>query len=153
VDAAPWPGYLHCLSQRGVRIGSHTSIARNVHLHCGGTPEDYAHGHFEIGERSFIGPNAVMGAGGGIVIGNHVLFGPDVVVSSENHCFDDPSLRIRNQGVRRRGVVIEDDCWIASKAVVLDGVMIWQGSVVAAGAVVTQDVPPYSVVAGVRVVR
>ena len=39
------PGYLHCLSERGVRIGSNTSIARNVWLHCGGTPEQHDHGY------------------------------------------------------------------------------------------------------------
>lgn len=143
------PGYLHCLSARGVRIGSHTSIARNVWLHCGGTPEDYAHGYFEIGERSFIGPNAVLGAGGGITIGNGVLFGPDVVISSENHNFADPNIPIWQQGVSRKGVVIEDGCWIASKAIILDGVRIGHDSVVAAGAVVTENVPPFSVVGGV----
>ena len=141
--------FLHCLSKKGVRIGSHTSVARNLWLHCGGMPDTYSHGFFEIGEHSFIGPNAVMGAGGGIRIGNYVLFGPDVVVSSENHRFDDPDTRIRDQGVTRKGVVIEDDCWIASKAVILDGVTVGRGSVVAAGAVVTRDVPSYSVVAGI----
>ena len=96
-----------------------------------------------------------LGAGGGIAIGDHVLFGPDVVVSSENHLFDDVDKRIDEQGVTRHGVVIEDDCWIASKAVILDGVLIVRGSVVAAGSVVTCDVPPYSVVAGVpaKVIR
>lgn len=149
------PGYLHCLSRWGVRIGHHTSIARNLWLHCGGTLEDYDHGFFEIGEHSFIGPNAVIGAGGGIRIGSHVFFGPDVVVSSENHVFDDPDKRIDEQGVTRKGVVIEDGCWIASKAVVLDGVTIGRGAVVAAGAVVARDVPPNNIVMGVpaKVIR
>lgn len=149
------PSYLHCLSERGVRIGSHTSFAHNLWLHCGGTPEDYAHGFLTIGDHSFVGPNAVLGAGGGIHIGNHVLFGPDVVVSAENHRFDDTGTLIAEQGVVRQGVVIEDNCWIASRAVILDGVTIGRGSVVAAGAVVTRDVPPGSIVAGVpaRVIR
>lgn len=149
------PGYLHCLSQRGVRIGSHTSIARNLWLHCGGTAEEHAHGFFEIGDHSFIGPNAVMGAGGGISIGNDVLFGPDVIVSSENHNIDDPRLLIREQGVNRKGVIIEDGCWIGSRAVILDGVRLSAGAVVAAGAVVTRGVPPGAIVAGVpaRIIR
>jgi acetyltransferase-like isoleucine patch superfamily enzyme len=149
------PSYLHCLSERGVRIGAHTSIARNLWLHCGGTELDHAHGFFVIGDYSFVGPNAVMGCGGGIIIGHHVLFGPNVTVSSENHVLDDPATTIDEQGVTRRGVIIEDDCWIASQVVVLDGVTIGQGAVVAAGAVVASDVPPYTVVAGVpaRVVR
>jgi acetyltransferase-like isoleucine patch superfamily enzyme len=143
------PGYLHCLSERGVRIGSHTSIARNVWLHCGGTSEDYVHGHFEIGNHSFIGPNAVIGAGGGITIKNNVLIGPGVVLSSENHNIADPQIPIREQGVSRQGVVIEEGCWIASKAIILDGVTIGHDSVIAAGAVVTQDVPPLTIVGGV----
>jgi acetyltransferase-like isoleucine patch superfamily enzyme len=143
------PAYLHCLSARGVRIGSHTSIARNLWLHCGGAADDYVHGYFEIGEHSFIGPNAVMGAGGGISIGNHVLFGPDVVISAENHNIDDPSILIADQGVSRKSVLIEDGCWIASKAVILAGVTVGRGAVIAAGAVVTRDIPPLCVVAGV----
>ncbi|NLG26918.1 MAG: acyltransferase, partial [Chloroflexi bacterium] len=62
---------------------------------------------------------------------------------------------MRDQGVAREPIVIEDDCWIASGAIVLAGVTIGRGSVVAAGSVVTHDVPPYSVVAGMpaRVLR
>jgi acetyltransferase-like isoleucine patch superfamily enzyme len=57
--------------------------------------------------------------------------------------------------VKKEKVVIEDDCWIASNSILLAGVTIGKGSIVAAGSVVTQDVPPYSVVAGVpaRVIK
>ena len=143
------PGYLHCLSERGVCIGSHTSVARNLWLHCGGTPEDYAHGYIEIGERSFIGCCAVIGAGGGIRIGDDVLIGQCVNLHAENHRFDDPSRLIREQGVSYQGIVIEDDVWIGSKATVLDGVTIGRGAVVGAGAVVSQSVPSYTIVAAV----
>lgn len=149
------PGFLHCLSSGGVRIGDNTILARNVHLHCGGTDEDYTHGYFSIGSNCYIGPNAVLGASGGIAIGDNVLFGPNVTISSENHLFDSLLAPICKQGVRRQGVTIESDCWIASGVTVLDGAMIGRGSVIAAGAVVTKSVPPYSVVAGVpgRVIR
>jgi len=142
-------GYLHCLSSGGVRIGGHTSIARNLMLHCGCTVGDASHGYFEIGEHCYIGPNAVMGASGGIRIGNRVLFGPDVIISSENHQYEDHELEIDCQGTSRRGVTIEHGCWVASRAVILDGITIGMGAVVAAGAVVTRNVPPYAVVAGV----
>lgn len=141
--------YLHCLSARGVRIGSHTSIDRNLWLHCGGTPSDHDHGYFEIGERSFVGCNAVMGAGGGIRIGNHVLIGQGVNIHAESHRFADPARLIREQGVGYRGIVVEDDVWIGSKATILDGVTIGRGAVIGAGAVVTRSVPPYAIVAGV----
>lgn len=143
------PGYLHCLSETGVRIGSYTSIARNVWLHCGGTPENHDHGGFAIGEHSFIGCNAVLGAGGGIRIGSHVLIGQSVNIHAENHVFADRDHLISQQGVTYQGVVIEDDVWVGSKATILDGVTIGQGAVVGAGAVVTKSVPPYAIVMGI----
>lgn len=143
------PGFLHCLSTSGVHIGNCTSIARNVWLHCGGTLEQHNHGYFTIGEHSFVGCNAVLGAGGGIRIGNHVLIGQGVNMHAENHVFADPARLIREQGVTYQGIVIEDDVWIGSRAIVLDGVTIGRGAVVAAGAVVTRSVPPMAIVAGV----
>ena len=142
-------GYLHCLSERGVRIGSYTSIDRNLWLHCGGLPDDYDHGCFEIGEHSYIGCNAVMGAGGGIRIGNYVLIGQCVNIHAESHRFKDPSRLIRKQGVTYQGVVIEDDVWIGSKATILDGVTIGRGAVIGAGAVVTRSIPSYAIAVGV----
>lgn len=143
------PGYLHCLSEGGVRIGSSSSIACNLWLHCGGAPDRARQGYFEMGEHSFIGPNAVIGPSGGVRIGSHVLIGPNLTISSENHRFDDVSLRIAAQGVARSAVHISDNCWIASNVTILAGVTLGEGCVVAAGAVVTGDVAPDSVVGGV----
>lgn len=145
-------GYLHCLSSRGIRFGNHTSIDRNLWLSCGATPDE---GYFQIGDRCYIGPNAVMGAGGPIVIGNHVQMGPNVTITAENHVFSDPSRRIDEQGVSHLGIHIEDGCWLGGGVMVLDGVRIGQGSVIGAGSVVTKSIPPYSVAMGVpaRVVR
>jgi acetyltransferase-like isoleucine patch superfamily enzyme len=142
-------GYLHCLASRGVRIGSHSAIDRNLWLHCGGTPDDFSHGFFAMGDHSYIGCNAVMGAGGGIRIGNSVLIGQCVNVHAENHVFVDPNRLIREQGVTYQGVTIEDDVWIGSKATILDGVTIGRGAVIGAGAVVTRSIPAYSIAVGV----
>jgi acetyltransferase-like isoleucine patch superfamily enzyme len=141
--------YLHCLSEHGVRIGSHTSIDRNLWLHCGGTPDDYEHGYFELGHHSFIGCNAVLGAGGGIRIGNNVLIGQSVNIHAENHNYLDCNRLIREQGVSYAEVVIEDDVWIGSKATILTGVTVGRGTVIGAGAVVTECVPQFSVAVGV----
>jgi acetyltransferase-like isoleucine patch superfamily enzyme len=147
--------YLHCLSKIGVRIGSNTSIERNLWLHCGGRAGDFEHGWFEIGANSFIGCNAVLGAGGGIRIGDHVLIGQSVNMHAENHCFADASQRIDQQGVSYSGITIEDDVWIGSTAVILDGVTIGKGAVIGAGAVVTRSIPAYSIAVGspARVIR
>ena len=141
--------FLHCLSTQGVHIGNNTSIERNLWFHCGGTPADHEHGFFEIGEYSFIGCNAVMGAGGGIHIGNHVLIGQSVNLHAENHIFADPELRIDQQGVSYQGIIIHDDVWIGSKVTILDGVNIGTGAVIAAGAVITKSIPDYAIAMGV----
>jgi acetyltransferase-like isoleucine patch superfamily enzyme len=141
--------YLHCLSAKGVKIGNHSSIDRNLWLHCGGTHEDRSHGFFEIGENSFIGCNAVMGAGGGIIIGNNVLIGQCVNIHAEEHNYQDPARLIREQGISYKSVIIGDDVWIGSKATILGGVTIGDGAVIGAGSVVIRTVPPNAVVVGV----
>jgi acetyltransferase-like isoleucine patch superfamily enzyme len=102
-----------------------------------------------MGDDSSIGCYAVIGAGGGIAIGNHVRIGQAVNMHSESHVIADAARLIDDQGVTYQGIVIEDDVWIGSKATLLDGVTIGQGAVVGAGAVVTRSVAPYTIVAGV----
>jgi acetyltransferase-like isoleucine patch superfamily enzyme len=139
--------YLDCFSTLGVKIGDYTSIDRNFWLSCGGRGGT---GFFEIGDRSYIGCNAVIGAGGGgIKIGSKVLIGQTVNMHSESHVIQDITTPIRNQGISYRGIVIEDDVWIGSKATILDGVVIGTGAVVGAGAVVTKSIPAYGIAAGV----
>ncbi|MCD6461281.1 MAG: acyltransferase [Thermoplasmata archaeon] len=96
-----------------------------------------------------------INAAGGVEIGNNVLIGPRVIIHSANHRFADRETPIRYQGHEYRRVVIEDDVWIGGGAIILPGVRIGKGAVVGAGAVVTKDVPPFSVVAGVpaRVIK
>jgi galactoside O-acetyltransferase len=57
-------------------------------------------------------------------------------------------MAIRLQGETRQGIVVEDNCWVGAGSIFLDGVRVGTGSVVAAGSVVTKDVPPYAIVAG-----
>ena len=77
------------------------------------------------------------------------MLGPRVSIYAEDHVFDNAELTIKEQGVKKQFVLIEDDCWIASNVVILSGVTIGKGSVVAAGAVVTESIEPYSIVGGV----
>ena len=85
---------------------------------------------------------------GGIRIGDGVYTGPMVQILAVNHIYDNPNIPIREQGITAQGIVIEDDVWIGASAVILDGVTIGRGSVIGAGAVVTQDIPPYSLAVG-----
>lgn len=100
-----------------------------------------------IGNHTRVGlHNTIIGP---VTIGNHVNLAQGITVTALNHNFADSDKRIDEQGVSTSPVVIEDDIWIGANAVVLPGVTIGHHSVVAAGAVVTKDVPPHSLVAGV----
>ena len=100
-----------------------------------------------IGDHTRVGlHNTIIGP---VTIGNHVNLAQGITVTALNHNFEDPNKRIDEQGVGTTPVVIEDDIWIGANAVILPGVTIGHHSVVAAGAVVTKNVPPHSLVAGV----
>lgn len=100
-----------------------------------------------IGDHTRIGlHNTIIGP---VTIGNHVNLAQGITVTALNHNFSDAEKRIDEQGVNTTPVVIEDDIWIGANAVILPGVTIGSHSVVAAGSVVTKDVPPHSLVAGV----
>ena len=104
-------------------------------------------GDVMIGDHTRIGlHNTVIGP---VTIGNHVNLAQGITITALNHNFEDPDKKIDEQGISTSAVTIEDDVWIGANAVVLPGVTIGNHSVVAAGAVVTKDVPPHSLVAGI----
>lgn len=125
----------------GYRVGAKTRILSNVIIYY---PEK-----LQLGSHSAITAYCQLNACGGIEIGDNVLIGPGSFIWSQNHNFADATRNIREQGFERAPVIIEDDVWIAARCVVLPGVRLAKGTVVAAGAVVTQSTRPYSVVAGV----
>jgi acetyltransferase-like isoleucine patch superfamily enzyme len=102
-----------------------------------------------IGENCQISEGVTLIAFDKIRIGDDVIIAPEVYIQTANHIFIDPTKTIREQGYMCAPIVIEDDVWLGFRAIVLPGVTIGQGSVVAANAVVTKDVKPYSVVGGV----
>ena len=104
-------------------------------------------GDVMIGDHTRIGlHNTIIGP---VEIGSHVNLAQGITVTALNHNFDNTEKRIDEQGVSTNPVTIEDDVWIGANAVILPGVTIGNHCVVAAGAVVTKDVPPHSLVAGV----
>ena len=104
-------------------------------------------GDVVIGDYTRIGlNNTIIGP---VIIGSHVNLAQSIVVTALNHNFSDPKQYIDEQGVSTMPVVICDDVWIGANAVILPGVTIGEHSVVAAGAVVTKDVPGGCIVAGV----
>jgi len=112
-----------------------------------------AMGDVTIGDHTRIGIHCTVI--GPVCIGNHVNLAQGITVTALNHNYQDVTQRIDEQGVSTSPVVISDDVWIGANAVILPGVTIGRHAVVAAGAVVTKDVPDYCVVGGVpaRVVK
>ena len=138
--------YLHA-TPGGISIGNNTFIMHRSALHVfnfRGLPK----AGITIGNDCFIGEMTVMRGQGGIYMGNKVYTGPFVQILAVNHVFSDPNVPIADQGITAQGIVIEDDVWIGAGAMVLDGVRIGTGSVIGAGAVVSQDIPPYSLAVG-----
>jgi galactoside O-acetyltransferase len=127
-----------------MQIGAHCYFGRCNTILAGG-------GALTIGDRLRTNGSVTINASvaGSIQIGDDVLIGPNVVIRSASHRFDEPGRLIGAQGHSGGRIQIGSDVWLAANVVVLPNVTIGAGAVVAAGAVVTRDVPPLAVVAGV----
>jgi acetyltransferase-like isoleucine patch superfamily enzyme len=125
--------------------GSNIKIASNVHIHENVFIRSSE--YIIIGENSTINRNSCILDK--VIIGKNCSIAPNVVIVGSNHLFKDASILIKSQGSEIKGILIEDDVWIAANVTILDGVTIGYGSIVAAGAVVNKSVPPFSVVGGV----
>lgn len=120
------------------------SCGKNVNIEHGALFSAKA----SLGDHSGIGINARIN--GECRIGSHVMMGTDVVIITRNHAFDRTDIPMMEQGFEEeRPVTIGNDVWIGDRVIILPGVTIGDGSILAAGAVVTHDVPPYAIVAGV----
>lgn len=145
--------YLHG-APGGLQIGEASWVMNGCRLHVFNY-RDIPQAGIRIGSRTFLGEGSIIRGQGGVVIGDHVLFGPRVSVLAVNHVFTDPERPIMDQGITAEGIRIEDNCWIGAGATILDGVTVGRGACIGAGAVVTRDVPAHSLAVGVpaRVVR
>jgi acetyltransferase-like isoleucine patch superfamily enzyme len=137
-----------------VTVPGGASLAFADGVYCGRAVELAPGGTIAVGRRTSLQDRCIVI--GDVAIGAYCLFAPNVYVSSRTHRWrDDPPALIRDQDARARGraeasrpVRIEDDCWIGINVVVMPGVVIGRGCVVGANAVVTRDLPPYTVAAG-----
>ena len=115
------------------------------------TIEDYSTinngvGAVIIGDRTRIGmSNVIIGP---VTIGNDIMFAQNIVLSGLNHGYEDIDIPPTKQKTTMAEIVVEDEVWIGANAVVVAGVRIGKHSVIAAGSVVTKNVPPYSIVGG-----
>lgn len=164
----PWEGRLRDLgpSQETIRtVLAKRSGARHFGENSFVSPEAHVYTElFSIGTNSYVAAgaivrgrvvigddssiNAAAHVAGDVVIGSHVMIGGMVSIYGFDHGHARVDVPMSLQGLTTKGVAIEDDVWIGANAVVIDGVRIGAHSVVAGGAVVTKDVPPYTIVGG-----
>jgi len=144
----------------GVRIASQVTLRANTAHDCGITVGDRSmilesaliaanRGRIHIGKHAWIGPFCLVYGNGDITIGDNVLIAAHTSINTVSHHFERCDIPINDQGIHCDPVSIEDDVWIGMNAVVLQGVTIGKGAIVGAGAVVTRDVPAWSIVMGV----
>lgn len=127
---------------------------RRIFKYCGKKVNIDRHAYFgngrnlELGDYSSIGEECVVPKD--TIIGKYVMMAPEVHIVANNHTFSDTEKPMCFQGsiVGKTPTVIDDDCWIGVRVIMTPGHHIGQGSILAAGAVVTKDVEPYSIVGG-----
>jgi maltose O-acetyltransferase len=120
-------------------------MGRNVNIEHGA--------FFASGSDISIGDNSGMGincrVSGPLNIGANVMMGPEVIIYTQGHSFQNTDIPMIQQGnSEKREVVIGDDVWIGARVIILPGVTIGNGAILAAGAIVTKDVEPYAIAGG-----
>jgi len=128
-----------------ISIGAESNIDSFVRFRAAGGA-----GSIRIGRRCYINSGCVLYIGNGIEIHNHVSIGANCVFAPTNHEYSDRSIPIQFQGFResKGGIVIEDDVWIGSGTVLLDGAIVRKGAIVGAMSLVRGEVASYTIVGG-----
>lgn len=124
------------LEKCGVKIGIGSHLYSGFHIR---NPKG-----LEMGQKCSIGPKVLLDARKGLVLGNSVVVAYEAIIWTLHHDYND--LYFSSKG---SPVFVGDYVWICSRSIILPGVRIGEGAIVASGAVVTKDVPPYAIVAGV----
>ncbi len=127
----------------GVALGDHAGVHLGCYIWFYG-PGQVRRDRVSIGANSRINRDCCLDVRGGLTIGDNVSISPEVAILTAAHRADDRDFR-----VELRPVTIEDHVWVGTRAMILAGVTLGRGCVVAAGAVVTRDVAPLTIVAGV----
>jgi len=135
--------YSHVSPKRQISVGNGSRISPDVNFSNGN--------NITFGNRVSIGSRCFLWAGpadGRISLGDDVLFGPEVLVTAANYRFNDGT-PVTKQPMDEADVTIGNDVWIGARAIILPGVTIGDGAIVAAGSVVNKDIPRFAIVAGI----
>jgi acetyltransferase-like isoleucine patch superfamily enzyme len=146
-----------CVLEAGVLIfhPENVSLGRNVYVGHQTILKGHYKNELRIGDEAWIGQQCFLHAAGGITIGARVGIGPGAKILTSQHAEAGRAVAVLFSPIEAAPVIVEDDADLGVGAIVLPGVTIGRGAIVGAGAVVTGDVPAYTVVAGVpaRVLR
>jgi acetyltransferase-like isoleucine patch superfamily enzyme len=138
-------------------IDWNVKIGRRCFIGCARLDTLGGNGRIEIGDGSIVysGCDLLCHHNSSLRLGKNVLFTRQAGAVTGGHVFSDPAATIISQGIATADIVVEDDCWIGYRAILLPGVHVGHGTVVAAGAVVAKDLPPMVVAGGVpaKVIR
>ena len=135
---------------KGIAIGSNVIIKRRCRFEAINTGKRPGFIHLKIGDNTSFQQGCQVSAAEQVTIGKDVLIAANVLITDNDHIYDHPSKpasAIRE--LNTAPVTIEDGCWLGFASVVLKGVTIGRRSVIGANAVVTEDIPPYSVAVGI----
>lgn len=104
--------------------------------------------NIRVGDETNIGIDAYINGRGGVILGDNVLMGPEVMIYTGTHTFSHPVMPIRRQPMRYAPVTIGNDVWLGARSIILPGITIDDGCIVGANSVVTKDLPPRSIAVG-----
>lgn len=124
-----------------ITLGDRVLLGRNTILSCNES-------RIRIGDFVSIAPFCFFASKSHIDVGSNVSIGPGTLLMAGSHATDDPDTPIIHQARLSAGITLDDSVWIGAGAKILDGVTVGRNSIVGAGAVVTQDVAPYTTVLG-----
>ena len=135
----------------------HDHVAPIAQLRMKGNPRIHSTASLRCGYNIYLGKNSHINQycciwaseNSKIVIGDNVLMGPGVRIFSSNHGMSRTDIPMNIQEIKEKDIVIGDDVWIGANSVVVAGVKIGKGSVIAAGSVVTKDIPEYIIAGGI----
>lgn len=123
-------------NHKNIFLGNNSVINRNVIIWC----------NLKAGNNVHVNPGACIY--GTVMIGNNVMIAPNVMIAGGNHGTVNNGVPMLFQTCVSKGITIGNDVWIGANSVIVDGVKISEGVIIGAGAVVTKDLPPYSIWTG-----
>lgn len=128
-----------------VEIGSGCFLENNVRLRPGGP---WMQSSITVGDNTFIGYATQINVGSSFTLGSHCMVAPGCIFSDAHHRNERLDIPMRSQDCEYSSIIVEDDVWLGAGVIVLRGVRIGHGAIIAAGSVVNKNIPPFEVWAG-----